>query len=217
MTSLVAKLIVSYLLGSMMGGLLVGRLRGGVDIRELGSGNAGGTNALRTQGTAFAAWVMAVDVGKALVAVLLVAPLDLATRVGPDPLDAQAMAYACGAAAVVGHVWPVFFQFRGGKGAATLLGTLAALDAVALAPVLCVFAVSLTLTGFVGLSTILAIWSLPLYALLVGGSGVADPQFAFGVAMALFITWTHRSNLARMRAGEEHRFARAMLFRRGGG
>lgn len=213
MTSLVAKLIVSYLLGSAMGGLIVGRLRGGVDIRMLGSGNAGGTNALRTQGMGFAFWVMTIDVGKALIAVLLVAPANIAL-LGPDALGAVALAYACGAAAVVGHVWPAYFQFRGGKGAATLVGTLAAVHAIALVPVLLVFAASLVLTGFVGFSTVLATWSLPLYALLANGGGVSDPMLVFGVAMASFITWTHRANLTRMRAGNENRFERAMLFRR---
>lgn len=213
MTLLVAKLLVSYLLGSVMGGLVVGRLRGGVDIRELGSGNAGGTNALRTQGKAFAFWVMVIDVGKALVAVLLVAPAAL-PALGADALDAAATAYACGAAAVVGHVWPVFFGFRGGKGAATLLGTLAATHAFGLVPVLAVFATCLVLTGYVGISTVLATWSLALYAALALERGAADPLFAFAVAMALFITWTHRANLQRMLAGNENRFEKAMLFRR---
>ena len=217
MPLLVAKLVLSYLLGSVMGGLVVGRLRGGVDIRKLGSGNAGGTNALRTQGKAFAAWVMAIDVGKALLAVLVVAPASVAA-LGPDALAPDATAYACGAAAVVGHVWPAFFGLRGGKGAATLLGTLAATHAFGLIPVLGVFAVSLVLSGFVGLSTILATWSLALYAALATERGVADPLFAFAVAMASFITWTHRGNIERMRAGTENRFEKVMLFRgRAGG
>lgn len=213
MTLLVAKLLASYLLGSVMGGLVVGRWRGGVDIRELGSGNAGGTNALRTQGKAFAFWVMVIDVGKALVAVWLVAPFALAA-LGPDLLTGEATAYACGAAAVVGHVWPVFFGFRGGKGAATLLGTLAATHALGLVPVLVVFATCLVLTGYVGISTVLATWSLALYAALAMERGVSDPLFAFAVAMAAFITWTHRANLQRMLAGNENRFEKAMLFRR---
>lgn len=216
MTALAVKLLVSYLLGSLMGALLIGRMRG-VDIREQGSGNAGGTNALRTQGRAFAFGVMVIDVGKALVAVLVVAPATLAA-LGADALSAGATAYACGAAAVAGHVWPLFFQFRGGKGAATLLGTLAAVQPIALLPVLLVFATSLVLSGFVGLSTILATWSLAAYAAFATERGVGDPLFAFGVAMAAFITWTHRGNLARMRAGQENRFEKAMLFRdRSGG
>ena len=213
MLLLVAKLVSSYLLGSVIGSLFVGGLRGGVDIRTVGSGNPGGTNALRTQGRAFAAWVMLIDVGKAVLAVTLVAHSRL-PALGGDALAPDPTALACGAAAVVGHVWPVFYGFRGGKGAATLVGTLAAAAPLALVPVLGVFALSLVASGYVGISTILACWSLPLAVALVPAVGVQDPLFLFGVAMAGFISWTHRSNIARMRAGTEHRFERVMLFRR---
>ena len=216
MTSLVVKLVVSYLLGSLMGGLIVGRFRGGVDIREVGSGNAGGTNALRTQGAAFAFWVMVIDVGKAVLATTLVAHAAV-PALGADALDATSTALACGAAVVIGHVWPAFFGLRGGKGAATLLGTLAVVAPFGLVPVLLMFACSLVFTGFVGLSTILATWSLAAYAALLSTEGMASPLFAFAVVMGIFITFTHRSNLQRMRAGRENRFERAMLFRRRAG
>lgn len=216
MTSLLLKLGASYLLGSLMGGLIVGRLRGGVDIRELGSGNAGGTNALRTQGASFAFWVMVIDVGKAVVATTLVAPAAL-PALGADVVAPDATAFACGAAAVVGHVWPAFFGLRGGKGAATLLGTLAVVAPLGLVPVLLVFATSLVLSGYVGLSTVLATWSLTLFALLTAADGMRSGLFAFAVAMGAFITYTHRSNLRRLYAGTENRFEKAMLFRRRSG
>lgn len=211
MTSLLVKLVVSYLLGSLIGSLVVGRVRGGVDIRELGSGNAGGTNALRTQGASFAFWVMLIDVGKAVLATTLVAHVTLPAT-GLDDLSPESTALACGAAAVVGHVWPAFYGLRGGKGAATLLGTLAVVAPIGLVPVLLVFGCSLVLSGFVGLSTILGTWSLVVYAAYVGG--VDSPLCVFAIAMALFITFTHRGNLQRMRAGQENRFEKAMLFRR---
>jgi glycerol-3-phosphate acyltransferase PlsY len=213
MTSLLVKLVVSYLLGSLIGSLIVGRLSGGVDIRELGSGNAGGTNALRTQGASFAFWVMAIDIGKAVLATTLVAHATL-PALGADALSPASTALACGAAAVVGHVWPAFYGLRGGKGAATLLGTLAVVAPIGLLPVLGVFVVSLVLSGFVGLSTILATWSLAVYAALATPEGMRGGLFAFGVGMGAFITYTHRSNLERMRAGRENRFEKAMLFRR---
>lgn len=216
MTSLLVKLVVSYLLGSLIGSLIVGRLRGGVDIRELGSGNAGGTNALRTQGASFAFWVMLIDIGKAVLATTLVAHAALPS-LGADALAPQATALACGAAAVAGHVWPAYYGLRGGKGAATLLGSLAVVAPIGLLPVLVVFSASLVLTGFVGLSTVLATWSLAVYAAVATPEGVDGALFAFGVGMGAFITYTHRSNLQRMREGTENRFAKAMLFRRSTG
>ena len=216
MTSLLVKLVASYLLGSLIGSLIVGRLRGGVDIRELGSGNAGGTNALRTQGATFAFWVMLIDIGKAVLATTLVAHATL-PALGAEPITSSSTALACGAAAVVGHVWPAYYGLRGGKGAATLLGTLAVVAPLGLVPVLLVFVSSLVLTGYVGLSTILATWSLAAYAALATADGSSGPLFAFAVAMGAFITFTHRSNLQRMLAGQENRFEKAMLFRRRAG
>src|SRR5690606_18163608 len=122
MLELGIKLLLAYLLGSAIGSLIVGRLRGGVDIRELGSGNAGGTNALRTQGKAFAAWVMLIDIGKGWLAAAVLPGLAL-PGIGIDAQVArQWLAVGCAAAAVLGHVYPLWFGMRGGKGAATLLG-----------------------------------------------------------------------------------------------
>lgn len=114
--------LLAYLLGSLIGSLIVGRLRGGVDIRNAGSGNPGGTNALRTQGAAFALWVVLIDAGKGWIAVAVLPDLRL-PFVGIDPaIDRLWLTVACGAAVVVGHVYPVWYGFRGGKGAATLVG-----------------------------------------------------------------------------------------------
>src|SRR4249920_691181 len=113
---LVGAVLLSYLLGSLSGSLLIGRLHG-VDIRRAGSGNAGGTNAFRTQGWRFALGVALIDVGKGVAATWLGMHV---AAVAPSPVDtAYAQAALCGFAAVVGHCWPVFFGFRGGKGAAT--------------------------------------------------------------------------------------------------
>jgi len=204
------KSLLAYLLGSVIGSLLAGRFRG-VDIRQLGSGNAGGTNALRTQGWKFALGVIVVDVGKALLAVGLLPGLDL-PLVGTDPaLDREWLAVACAAAVVVGHVYPVWYEFRGGKGAATLLGAVAVLAPVALLPVVLVWLATVMLTGYVGLATMLGAASLPVYFAL------AEPRSAalltFGVVMAVFVAYTHRSNLSRMLAGNENRARRLWLLR----
>lgn len=212
MIAFLIKVAASYLVGSIMGSLLVGRLYGGVDVREEGSGNAGATNALRTHGGLFAFWVMLIDVGKGLLAVTVIAGLAL------PGLDAGQwspwLAVACGAAAVVGHVWPVWFGFRGGKGAATLVAVVAVLEPLALIPVLGTWAVVLILTGYVGLATILGAAAAAVYAVIVAGGDPANPFFVFALVMALFIAYTHRSNIRRMLDGTEHRFEKARLFRR---
>ena len=211
MLTLGLRCLLAYLLGSLLGSLIVGRLYGGVDIRTQGSGNAGGTNALRTQGKAFAAGVMLIDVGKGVLAAGLVPTLPIPFA-GGEALSPGWTAALCGALAVVGHVWPLFFGFRGGKGAATYLGVTAVLAPLALVPGLAAFALTLMLTGYVGLSTVLAVAAAALFLLL--RCGPASPQFAFGLAMALFILYTHRSNIERLRAGTENRFKRAMLLRK---
>lgn len=211
MLELALKSLASYLLGSLMGALIAGRLRG-VDIRELGSGNAGGTNALRTQGFGFALAVVVVDVGKALVAVGLLPGLEL-PGVGLDPaVDRDWLAVACATAVVAGHVWPLYHEFRGGKGAATLVGAVAVLEPLALVPVVALWLVVVMLTGFVGLATILACAALPVAFAAIGGHA-ALPLVVFGAAMAAFIAWTHRANLARMRSGNENRARRLWLLR----
>jgi glycerol-3-phosphate acyltransferase PlsY len=195
-------LLLAYVLGSLSGSLLLGRFRG-VDIRTQGSGNAGGTNALRTQGWKFALGVVLIDVGKGALAVWLT------TRVLGDA--AQWPIYAAVIAAVIGHVWPVFHGFRGGKGLATLFGGLLIAWPVAVPVMLGVWLLVLTLTGYVGLSSIVSAFSLIATA-LVDFHGSA--QLIFSVLAALILLYTHRSNLARLRAGCEHRFERARLFAR---
>src|SRR5208283_2707202 len=109
------KSLIAYLLGSLLASLILGRIRG-VDIRKMGSGNAGATNALRTQGKVFGLAVLLLDIGKGVLAVRWVPGLSL-PGVGVDPgLSREWLTLACGLAVIVGHVYPVWFGFRGGKG-----------------------------------------------------------------------------------------------------
>ena len=215
MSELLIKFLASYLLGSIVGSLLVGRLRGGVDIRTLGSGNAGGTNALRTQGKSFALWVLAIDIGKGWIATRFVAPLLLpAVPAAPEELRVWIPA-ACGVAAIVGHVYPLWHGFRGGKGVATLVGVVLGLDASLLLPMLLTWFAAVVLFGYVGLASMLAAASLPIYVSMVGlEPGL--PLTSFGVVVTAMIVFTHRSNIARMRAGTEPRARRLWLFGRHG-
>ncbi len=213
MLELGTKFLIAYFIGSIMGSLLVGRLRGGIDIRKEGSGNAGGTNALRTQGWPFALAVMVVDIGKGAIAAGVVPGLSL-PYVATDPEVSRVwLALCCAGAAVVGHVWPMWHEFRGGKGAATLIGTLIVLAPILLLPVLLVWAWVLVLFGYVGLATISAAVSAPGYLAL---TRLPDdqPLFIYCTVLAVYLVFSHRSNLQRMRAGTENRNTRLMVFRR---
>ncbi|HEY4369166.1 MAG TPA: glycerol-3-phosphate 1-O-acyltransferase PlsY [Steroidobacteraceae bacterium] len=213
MLELGCKTLLAYLLGALIGSLIVGKLRGGVDIRTMGSGNAGGTNALRTQGIGFAAWVMFIDIGKGWVAASLLPGLGL-PGIAIDPnVDRTWLAVACATAVVVGHVYPVWFGFRGGKGAATLIGVLAGLQPAALLPVLLVWVVTVMLSGFVGLATMFAVISFPIY-IAATAEHPSAALLSFGCAMMIFVCYTHRSNIARMLAGSENRARRLWLFGR---
>jgi glycerol-3-phosphate acyltransferase PlsY len=200
----VIKVILSYLLWSIVGSLLVGRVRGGVDIRRLGSGNAGGTNALRTQGKGFAFWVMLIDIGKGWLATRVVAPFHT-----PQPYGW--LAAVCGIAVMLGHVYPLFYGFRGGKGVATLVGAALGLDPWLLLPMLGTWLVAVILFGFVGLASMLGALALAV-AGAMGAWGPRGPLVVFGVLSAVLIAFTHRSNIARMRAGTEPRARRLWLF-----
>lgn len=210
MLELGIKSLLSYLLGSLMGSLMVGRLRGGVDIRTQGSGNAGGTNALRTQGKLFALWVVLIDVGKGVLAAGWLPQLSI-PGIGIDPaIDREWLTIACASAVILGHVYPLWFGFRGGKGAATLVGALLGMQPVLLLPVLIVWLVVLLLTGFVGLATMCAAAALPIYVY------ATEPVLplalvTFSVLIAAFVVFTHRSNIARMLQGSEHRARKPWL------
>lgn len=212
MLELGIKSLLAYLSGAVIGSLVVGALRGGVDIREHGSGNAGGTNALRTQGAMFAFWVMLIDIGKGLFAVTALPAVAL-PGVAPDPaVDRDWLSAACASAVVVGHVYPVWHEFRGGKGAATFVGVLLGLQPAALVPILAVWLLTVMLTGFVGLGTVFAGIAFPAY-LMLRGVQTAQPLLFLSVAAAIFVAYTHRSNIRRMMGGEEGRVRRLWILR----
>jgi len=207
------KVILAYLLGSVVGSLVVGRLRGGVDIRKLGSGNAGSTNALRTQGLAFGIWVIVIDVVKGWLAAALLPGLAIpGLGTGAANLAAWLPA-ACGFAAIIGHVFPAWHGFRGGKGVATLVGAYAGLEPMLLAPLVASWLAVVMVSGFVGLSSIAASLAVPVYLLLRDGAEFT-PQMGFALACAVLVIYTHRGNVRRMRAGTESRAHKLWLFGR---
>jgi len=212
MLELGVKFLISYFIGSLMGAMIMGKLRGGVDIRTMGSGNAGGTNALRTQGFLFAFGVVIVDIGKGVIGAGVVPGLAV-PFVPQDPEVSRTwLTLACAAAAVLGHVWPVYHGFKGGKGGATLVGTLVILAPKLIMGVLLVWGWVLVMTGYVGLATMTAASALPVW---LGFKHLPDnqPLFIYLTVMALFVIYWHRSNILRMREGTEHRNVKLMLFK----
>lgn len=211
---MLARLLLAYLLGCVMGGRIMGALRGGVDLRRLGSGNIGATNALRTQGVGFALGVLLIDVLKGVVAVLVVPQLTL-------PLDAadwsgsrESQAYACGAAVVIGHCYPLFNRFAGGKGVATLAGVFACLLPLAVLWMLGAFVLVVLLSGYVSLATLAATVVGLFHVSCVGPHGLFSAAGLFMLGMAALVFWKHRHNLMRLYQGTESRFERARVLGR---
>ncbi|MDI1250170.1 MAG: glycerol-3-phosphate acyltransferase [Lacunisphaera sp.] len=201
------KMLLGYLLGSISGSLWLGRLRG-VDIRTKGSGNAGGTNAFRTQGPWFGLGVGLIDVGKGALAAWF-GGLGLA---GEAP--SLTVALLTGAAAAAGHVWPLYHGFRGGKGVAVVIGVLLVLWPAALAVLAAVLLLVLTTTGYVGLGSILAGAALIPAAVWLAPEGERTVWIVATGLIAGFILFTHRANVQRLRARTEHRFERARILAR---
>lgn len=207
MLELGLKFTFAYFVGGVMGALVIGKLRGGIDIRQMGSGNAGGTNALRTQGKAFAAAVMVVDIGKGILAVTLIPGLNLPLIGFDASVDRDIVLHAVALAAILGHVFPVWYGFAGGKGGATAAGLV-----LYLAPSLGLSIIGLWLaivffTGIVGLATIGATLTASLYLGLFALPERAT-LFVFACLVAMLTFYTHRGNVQRMSQGKESRFSR---------
>ncbi len=211
MIDTILQTVLAYLIGTVMGGSVIGALRGGVDLRAQGSGNIGATNALRTQGAKFALGVLLIDVLKGVVATLLVPKLPTLA----EPLFSRAdQAYVCGVAVALGHCYPVFARFRGGKGVATLAGVFGALLTSSLLWMLAAFALVVMLSGYVSLATIVAALVALLHVSCFTAFGFWSSAGAFTLAMTLLVVWKHRDNIRRLLAGSEHRFEKARVLGR---
>ncbi len=191
--------LAAYLLGSISFSLLIVRSMRGFDVREQGSGNAGATNVLRLVGRGPAAAVLLLDVAKGVVPVLTARALG-----APGPVVGLTAV-----ATVVGHVFPVFHGFRGGKGVATVTGALGSLAPWPALLSLAVFVVVVAATRYVALGSIAAVTGFPLWIWLGGRTEWTPPPpvwlMASAVAIALLIVGKHGVNVRRMLAGTEHR------------
>lgn len=196
-------IIISYLLGSIPVGYMLGRALKGIDVRQYGSGNFGATNVFRVISPTVGIAVLILDMLKGVIAVTVIADLTLVRLVAFDPIFLRLI---LGVASVCGHNWTAFLKFKGGKGVATSAGALLGLSfkipQFGLIAGLClgIWILTVLLTGFVSLASILAAFSLPFFLLIF------DQPFkllVFGVALCLFVVYRHKSNIRRLLRGEE--------------
>ena len=190
-------LLASYLLGAIPTSYLAGKFFRGIDLRQHGSGNLGATNLYRTLGAKFAVPVALFDMAKGAVPVMVIAPLVSSSRY---------FAVLCGIMAVLGHVFSVFVQFRGGKGVATASGVMLGLTPWAVLVALAVWLIVLRLSGYVSLGSMVGAIVLPVAAWFL--HPLQRDIIWIQVLVALAIIWLHRANIKRLLAGTENRFGR---------
>jgi glycerol-3-phosphate acyltransferase PlsY len=214
--------ILSYLIGSIPTSIIVGKLRRGIDIRQHGSGNAGGTNVIRVLGWKAGIFVIIMDMAKGLLATIVVSRL----MYGPIPFenktpfdDFTVVQIIAGCAAILGHIWTLFAGFKGGKGIATAGGMLIGVAPVEVAVSLGIFVVVFMVTHYVSLGSLSAAASFPLTmffrenVFMVSIPGYNTLIF-FSIGISLLIFYTHRANIKRLLKGTENRLSRIPLFTR---
>src|ERR1700704_4878212 len=185
-------LVLAYFIGSVPFALLLARRWGADDLRRVGSGNIGAANALRASGVRAGVLVAVLDIAKGAASVAL------AMRLSGDPR----VPAAAGVAAIVGHIYPVWLRFRGGKGVATACGVFSVLTPMAVPPALLIFLATAWATRYVSLGSILATIALPPIAYATGHT---EASLAAAGAASVLILFRHRGNLARLRSGTERR------------
>jgi acyl phosphate:glycerol-3-phosphate acyltransferase len=203
---LLLVLVLSYFLGSLATAVWAGKIFHGVDVREHGSGNAGATNVIRVLGWKTGIPVLLIDVLKGWLAAMLPVFLNLA---GHDTAQLTNYQIIAGIAAVLGHIFPVFAGFRGGKGVATIFGVLLAIHPLVTLSCLGVFLIVFLISGYVSLSSMSAGASFPLFLILLFGTPSTFLKI-FSVLVAVAIIITHRKNISRLLKREELK-----LFRKG--
>ena len=208
MLTIISIIVLSYLAGSIPTSIICSKLFKGIDIRDYGSGNAGGTNAMRVLGWKIGVLVMLIDVGKGVFATLVISQLGTV----PDYLTQNSIQIIAGMSAIFGHIWTIFAGFKGGKGVGTAAGMLFALYPIAGIVCLTIFTLVLFTTKYVSLSSMSAAVAFPIIVLLFKNwRGYSGELIYFAVFIAILIVFTHRSNIKRLIKGEESKAGKRKL------
>ena len=198
-------LVLAYVAGSIPAAYIAGKVTRGIDLRQHGSGNLGATNVYRVLGAKVAVVVLLFDAAKGAVPVLWFPRLIVPPVSEAGTLTLWAIGF--GIAAIIGHVRPVFLLWKGGgKGVATASGVFGALAPAAIAVTLLVWLGVLVISGYMSLASLAGAVVLPVAIAVM--RGLRSPLFAVSIVVAAFVFWTHRSNIGRLRRGEEPRFGR---------
>jgi len=217
MLSLLFVIFLSYLIGAIPTSLIVSKLKGGIDIRNYGSGNAGGTNVIRVFGWKLGVFVMLLDAIKGIFSILIVARLmyDALPFKNYTPFDDLTIVQIiAGISAIFGHIWSVFASFKGGKGIATTLGILLGLAPIELAVTFAIFLIVFAISKYISLGSIASSISFPL-VMLVRHNIFHAQLTGYGtliyvsIGLSFLLLYTHRSNIQRLLAGTEKRLTSA--------
>ncbi|MEG0814395.1 MAG: glycerol-3-phosphate 1-O-acyltransferase PlsY [Mucinivorans sp.] len=214
--TIILLIIGAYLLGSIPSAVWIGRLFFNVDPRRHGSGNAGATNVLRLLGTKAALPVFAIDAAKGYAAVMLswfstLAPIDVSCQFSEPFINLRIALMIC---AILGHIFPIFASFRGGKGVATIAGCLIAIAPVPLACSFVVFVVFWSISHYVSLGSLTAAISFPLWVVvkyIIVGEYISPTMVIFSLVVASVMIFMHRANIKRLR---EHTEGKTYLFKK---
>lgn len=198
--------IVAYLIGSIPTSIWVGKSKFGLDIRDHGSGNAGATNTFRVLGKKAGIFVMTVDVIKGSLATAL--PIFFYHLVPQLSIEYLILwKITCGVCAVLGHIFPIYEKFKGGKGVATLLGMVIAVNPAVAGVCVLIFLIVLLISKYVSLGSMIAAFSFPLLLLipLLNPVGPHPILMTFGILIFLMVVFTHKKNIKRLKNGEENK------------
>ncbi|MDX1699913.1 MAG: glycerol-3-phosphate 1-O-acyltransferase PlsY [Melioribacteraceae bacterium] len=215
MPNLLVIIILSYLVGSIPVSIIMTKIIKGVDVRDFGSGNAGGTNASRVLGKKYGVLIILLDALKGVIAVVLISRLYFGSFPFPNTTpfdDFTLVQIIAGVAAIIGHIWTIFAGFKGGKGIATGLGVLVSIVTIDLLVALGIFLAVMFISKYISLASITAAISVPVTMIVRENIfGVEIPSYhtilPFVIGIALLVIYTHRSNVERLLRGSENKIS----------